>query len=285
MARTNIIILATFWNELDWIRPSLEQIQNIDPVELIICDGNFDPSFQNQSTDGTREIITEFINNTKIPTQMINAIRIENKLKKGFNIFMNSGCPDGSRWNFGRAKVSLVSQFKTNIYRINQALTFAHMSKLSKKWKKDRWVMTYDADQFYSEELIKTFSQTINTDFHYDIITANELTFPFNFNQFTKDYEERNWNNLPHRIKKNMAVYPTRHFMIENFFSSKNYEKHARTKHSGFYHHYKFRKNKKRIEDGYNLGDRKPPDPERYKNLNSADKILFPEIIKKYFQI
>ena len=66
---------------------------------------------------------------------------------------MNSGCPDGSRWNFGRAKVSLVSQFKTNIYRINQALTFAHMSKLSKKWKKDRWVMTYDADQFYSEEL------------------------------------------------------------------------------------------------------------------------------------
>jgi len=285
MSKSNIIILATFWNEIEWIEASLAQIERIDPIEIIICDGNFDPSVKNRSTDGTREKIEQFLKKTKIPSQMISAIRIKNNLFKGINILKHSGCTKLSGFNLGRLKVAAVSQIKTNIYRVNQALTFAHMCRLSKKWQIGNWVMTYDADQFYSDELIDSFSATVRKDFNYDLIAANELTFPYSFSQFTKEYENRTWNNLPHKIKNNMAIYPTRHFMIERSHSAINYQDDAKIIHSGLYHHYKFRKNKKRIEDGYNLGDRKPPNIERYKNLQTMDKSLLPTVIKKIFKI
>ena len=285
MQNTNIIILATFWNEIEWIDASLAQIEKINPKEVIICDGNFDPSFENKSTDGTREKIIEFTKQTQIPTKFISAIRVKNKFLKGLNIFFNSGCPRASKWNLGRAKAACVSQIKTNIYRINQSLTFANMCRLSKFWEIGRWVMTYDADQFYTDELIDAFAVTNDDKFDYDLISANELTFPNNFYEYTNEYEKRNWNNLPHKIKKNMAIYPTRHFMIENFFSAINYENISKNLHLGCYHHYKFRKNEKRKIDGYKLGDRKPPDPERFKNLSPSKNILFPSAVKKFFTI
>ena len=39
----NLVVFATYWNEIEWIRPSLAQIDRIDPMEIIICDGCFDP--------------------------------------------------------------------------------------------------------------------------------------------------------------------------------------------------------------------------------------------------
>lgn len=283
MSKSNIIILAAFWNEIEWIEASLAQIERINPIELIICDGNFDPSIENRSTDGTREKIEKFIKKTKVPCRMINALRIKNNLLKGSNIFLNSGCSNKSKWSLGRLKVALLSQIKTNIYRINQALTFSHMCRLSKSWRPGRWVMTYDADQFYSDDLIDAFSVTNDYNFNYDLITADELTFPYSFSQFTRQYEKRTWNNLPHKIKKNMAIYPTRHIMIEKFLSSINYQDNLNKIHLGTYHHYKFRKDKKRILDGYKLGDRKPPSLERYSNLELSNKVLFPSVIKKFF--
>ena len=57
----NIVLFATYWNEIEWIKSSLDQILKIDPIEIIICDGNFDPTTPNYSTDGTREIIEKFV--------------------------------------------------------------------------------------------------------------------------------------------------------------------------------------------------------------------------------
>ena len=58
---SRLLLLATYWNEKDWIDLSLEQIDRIDPDEVIICDGCFDSRRENRSTDGTREKIADFV--------------------------------------------------------------------------------------------------------------------------------------------------------------------------------------------------------------------------------
>ncbi|MFC1797873.1 hypothetical protein ACFLY2_01640 [Patescibacteria group bacterium] len=79
MKKTNIIIFATYWNEIDWIESSLEQIEKINPIEVIICDGCFDDTKENKSTDGTREIIEKWVSE-RDNARMISAIRIPHKI-------------------------------------------------------------------------------------------------------------------------------------------------------------------------------------------------------------
>ncbi len=279
MAKTNIILLATYWNEADWIEESLAQIERINPVEAIICDGNFDPRVENRSTDGTREIIERFVKSTNVPCRMVSAVRIGGNIWRGLRFLQYAGCRESQSLTVGRFRMAAISQLVMNVYRVNQALTFASMCRLSDAWKEGRWAMTYDADQFYTDDLIDVFSVTNDPSFDADLITADELTFPFGFDQFTSHYEERKWNNLPHRIKPNMAVYPTRHFMIETPARALNYQDNVKRFHGGIYHHYKFRNDQSRLDAGYKLGDRRPPDPSRYFNLRPSKGLRFPEVI------
>jgi len=272
----NIILLATYWNESEWIEASLEQIIKIDPIEIIICDGNFDPRVPNYSTDGTREIIKEFVDNNKERASMIDAVRV-NKWIKGFHFFMSAGL-SGKIPPFSRLNYSLRSQLIINEYRVNQALTFAKMINLSKQWSPGKWVMSYDADQFYTDELIENFQMT-NELCKYDLITADELTFPENFDHYTMLYEKRKWNNMPHKITDRIAVYPTRHFVNEKAFSFSHIHETACSYHAGVYHHYKFREDSQRLQASYNLGDRKPPDPDRFSGLKEF-KGDYPNVIK-----
>jgi len=274
----NIILFATYWNEIEWIKPSLEQILKIDPVEIIICDGNFDPKVENRSTDGTREIIEQFVKENSHRARMISAVRTK-PITRGIDFFFNAGRKDESI-KPSRLSYALRSQFRINEYRVNQALTFAKMMNMSNMWEKDRWVMSYDSDQFYSDELIDFFNITnIQTD--YDLITADEWTFPYDFENYTDGYELRKWNNMPHKIKDNMAVYPTRHFMIESMFAHKNYQDNFKRIDGGIYYHYKFRNDEARLEAGYKLGDRKPPEDSRYSNLKRFEQ-EHPEVIKRF---
>jgi len=151
--QNNLIILATYWNEKYWIESSLAQIEELNPVEVIICDGCFDPKFINFSTDGTRQIIEKFVNSHP------NA-RIVSALRPGYlkSLWMllrgHRHLPWWTvfrpvRWKF------LLKSIITSSYRRNQAITFNYMIGLSKKWQENWWFMSYDADQFYSEEMIK----------------------------------------------------------------------------------------------------------------------------------
>ena len=277
----NIIIFATYWNEIEWIKPSLEQILKIDPIEIIICDGNFDSKIENRSTDGTREIIEQFVKENSSRARMISAVRT-NPVSRGLNFFFNAGRKE-EMIKLSRLKFSLKSQFLINEYRVNQALTFSKMMNLSKMWKEGTWVMSYDSDQFYSDELIDFF-KICNEKSDYSLITADEWTFPYDFDSYTDQYELRKWNNMPHKIKKNMAVYPTRHFMIEGIFNSYNYQENFKKIHAGTYYHYKFRQDQSRLNAGYNLGDRKPPDNSRYSNLKKFN-LIHPNSIKKFVQV
>jgi cation diffusion facilitator CzcD-associated flavoprotein CzcO len=285
----NIILLATYWNERQWIKPSLKQICRIDPIEVIICDGCFDPNRQNRSTDGTREEIADFV------ADRDNAIMVSAQRPWGPRgvLSMFRGHDHSSLRNmFTIPRINtLYKSARTASYRLNQALTFKHMISQSKRWEPGRWFMTYDADQFYSDETIDKFSLTAEeTD--YGILTAEERTFFTSFDRYTTDYERRTYNNMPHKIYRDSMIQPTRDLVLEGptrtdqSLDSRWYEQwyihHVRTKMIGTYNHYKIESlDPSRFEEGYELGDRERPDGEQYKmqDYNQGH----PEIISEHF--
>ena len=285
----NLIILATYWNEKQWIRTSLDQIKLLEPAEVIICDGNFDPKVPNYSTDGTSKSIREFQNAAPFRVEVINAIRLENTslLGKFYALLTQTGCNKyNNLFNLGRLVMAMRASLRTNIYRINQALTFAHMARKSEYWRPGYWVMTLDADQFYSDEILKLIPEIINGSNPYELITANELTFPHDFYRYTDQYEKRIWNNMPHKISSNMAIYPTRHLFKEFTMISRMYIDCVKAYKAGFYFHYKFRDDLQRSAAGYQLGDREPPRAERYSDLISLQDLkIHPKAIKANFDI
>jgi len=54
-----IIMLAT-WNDMDWLKPCLEQIEYWNPTHLFLSEGCWDPKFAARSTDGTREYLEKW---------------------------------------------------------------------------------------------------------------------------------------------------------------------------------------------------------------------------------
>ena len=131
--KTNIILLATYWDEIDWIKPSLEQIDKINPIEVIICDGCFDPKIKNpHSTDGTREIIAEWVAKHD-NARLISPIRT-NKTRAFLRLFSLHNKLSFKNYLFPSRLFSAIGGLRKSNYRINQALTFNMMISLSKHW-------------------------------------------------------------------------------------------------------------------------------------------------------
>lgn len=262
-----------YWNEIDWIKASLKQIEKLDPLEVVICDGCFDPKVPNHSTDGTREIIKEWVSKRR-NAKMISAVRYPKfigciQLLKRFKFT-----------NFIRLSIALFS-LRKSVYRVNQALTFNHMIHISKYWKVGRWFMTMDGDQFYSDEMIERFKKIINKQSDIGLLIGKELTFFKDFGNYTEDYDKRGYNNMPHKIYVNTFIKPTRELIKEYMFRSSYYKDDVPTKFVGQYFHYKFRpKMPERVKAGYALGDRKPPSKiESYKFREFTGK--HPSVIEK----
>ena len=287
----NLIILATYWNESYWIKSSLEQIKKISPVEVIICDGCFDPNIPNYSTDGTRLVIEEFVNENK-NARMISALRPNYFLGLLMLLRGHKHLPLWTILRFSRWKFFIKSIFMSS-YRRNQAITFNHMISVSKKWHTKRWFMNYDADQFYSDEMIKKIKEIVNQEENrHGLIRGKEITFFNDFNQFTDLYEKRTYNNMPHKIYEDTIIQPTRGIMREalsskrklfkNFWSKHLYIYNVPSVNIGYYFHYKINSSK-RYKAGYRLGDRKEPEVEWKKMKNF--KGVHPDIVKKNFNL
>lgn len=287
----NLIIFATYWNESYWIKASLEQIKELDPIEVIICDGCFDPSIPNYSTDGTREIIEKFVNENK-NARMISAQRPGYFLGLFMLLRGHKYLPLWTIFRFSRWKFLIKSIFMSS-YRRNQAITFNYMISISKMWSDKRWFMSYDADQFYSDQMIYKIIEIIkNNDNAYGLMTGKEITFFNSFDQFTNLYEKRNYNNMPHKIYDDTIVQPTRGIMKENisrrgalfknFWSKYLYINNVPNIDVGYYFHYKIN-NPERCKAGYALGDRKEPAEER-KQTNEF-KGSHPSVIQNNFNL
>jgi hypothetical protein len=260
---SELILLASYWNECDWIDLSLEQIERLDPAEVIIADGCFDPRRPDRSSDGTREKIEAFVRRRGESARLIDAVRIG---RAEASVAMLRGLGRrGVSLRLPRVVRALGQGTWRSLYRINQALTFGKMIQLSARWQPGNWVMTYDADQFYGDELLEELPEAIGSD-DLGLLTATELTFRDTLEECTEHFESRTWNNMPHRIYRNTVVYPTRHFCLEGRLHARRYPEHVASKHIGSYFHYKFRGGQ-RAQEGYRLGDREPPRPEQWKGI------------------
>lgn len=291
MSQTNIIILATYWNEKYWIKASLAQIEKVNPVELVICDGCFDPRVPNYSTGGTREIIKEFVD--RYPNAcMISALRPTFFRSAWLLLRGHRHLPWWTIFRPVRWKFFIKSIFMSS-YRRNQAITFNYMISISQKWKPGMWFMVYDADQFYGDKMIEKIKEiTENKESSFELITGREITFFGNFQQCTNLYEKRTYNNMPHRIYSDTIIQPTRGiiretkskkaFSLRNLWSKHLYIFFANAVNVGSYFHYKFN-TPDRFEAGYKLGDRKKPDPARCETKKFFGS--HPQIIQKYFKL
>jgi len=257
----NLIVLATYWNETDWVRPSLAQIERIDPIEVIICDGCFDMEYPAPSTDGTREVIREFVSDRE-NARMISPVRCES-LKGAYELWKGHDHSSQLRRFFPARLRRAVLSTRKHHYRVNQALTFNRMISLSQFWEEGRWFMTYDCDQFYRDDTIENIQREVNGDSDAELLTADERTFFQGFGHCTDEYEERTYNNMPHRIRLGTMIFPTRDITTEGFFRTRYYADVVNTKHVGVYHHYKF-EFEERFGEAYEVGDREPPDVDQY---------------------
>lgn len=272
-----LYIFTTYWNERDWIDASLEQIDELSPNNVIIVDGCYDPRYENCSTDGTREKIKTWVA-THNNAEMISALRLSriNALWLLFGHGLNW-------WNWPLRILLGAYYFRTNNYRLNQAATFTKMLRQS-GIKPGEWFMTYDADQFYSDETITNIKAVINSETNAQLLTATERTFFTNFNEMTTEYEARDYNNLPHRYSEQTLIVPTRDIVREQYPKPKVYGKDASLPKQivGTYNHYKFRPHAtERTAAGYQVGDRKQPNIQQFVTQPFTEP--HPQVIKNYF--
>lgn len=286
----NIIVFATYWNEIDWVKPSLKQIEKLNPKEVIICDGCFDPRTPNYSTDGTREIIEKWVAKRE-NARMISAVRVS-KLK-AFWMMLKGHKKSKFCQIFTPTRLkSLYLTLVDNIYRVNQALTFQYMIFLSREWKPGTWFMCYDCDQFYSDAMMEEIKELVNKKTDIELLIGNELTFFKDFKHCTTQYEKRKYNNMPHKIHPDTSIWPTRGIILENWssksfdikriFLNEFYINKVKSKNIGDYFHYKFKFSKERSKKGYELGDRKKPDIKQYKMKKYVGD--HPDVIKRFFK-
>jgi hypothetical protein len=292
VTRNDIIILAAYWNESELIEPSLAQIDAIDPIEVIISEGNFDPTVERPSDDGTREAIENFVDE-RDNAKMVSAKRPSRlkgvlEIAKGHSQSRLDDLLSIPKW------VATYASCKTAAYRLNQAVTFNYMASISDKWEPGKWVMTYDADQFYSDDMINNFSIT-NSETDIGLLTGTELTFFNSFREYTPDYETRSYSNMPHKIYSDTFIRPTRGICLagqtrnDESVSDKIYNHHyvdhnIKTKHIGEYHHYKIPDiDPERFQEGYKLGDRKKPDLDNYEMKEFAGD--YPDVITEHFDL
>ncbi len=255
----NIVLLAAYWNEIEWIRPSLDQIARIDPVEVIISDGCFDPMVEALSTDGTREEIEKFV------AERPNASLIA-PVRAG-----RAGSPWAVARSFDWRLRSLpadiyvaLEHFRVVAYRRNQALTFNRMRSMSKHWKPGAWFMSYDCDQFYPDAMLAAFRDVVNdlaTPF--DVLVADEFTFFDSFTSYTTDHAAARDSNMPHRVYEDSIYRPTRIPCRRSFRGPVSYlASGAPLDLGGHYFHYKNRG--ERYRQSYTVGDRQAPDASSY---------------------
>ena len=259
MNKPKLILLGTYFNEIDFIEAALLQAKQIGADVIMLCDGCFDEKHANFSTDGTREKIKAFCDqndNAKF-FEAIRLNRIQHILRTILLLIFNRVNP------FSRAAVrALLDCVRLDTYRLNQAATFNEMAKQSGMWHENNWVMTMDCDQFYNDDMLKNLHDWI-TEQDIDVIVGNELTFFRSFHQFTANYEARDHNNMPHKIKPRTFFLPTRHLVTNHTGALVSLRQNAdNTYHCGNMYHYRLR-SEIREKLTYELGDRKPPSNER----------------------
>jgi hypothetical protein len=215
-----LIIIARYWNDIEWVEASLNQIEYWEGDKVYLCEGNWDQKFNAQSTDGTREFL-------------------ENWVSKRENVFIL----DNLREN--------------NNYRINQANQSNLVMKLADAREND-WVLLIDCDHFYFKKDIDYVKKIIKEDGNnFDYLTYNTYNFLDGINKY---YERKDNNaaKLPYKVKNETKWIPTCHPAINGKMYCEI--KELKEKYVDVYAmHYALARLPERLDVKYKIGDRKSP--------------------------
>ena len=226
------VLIARYWNEIEWVHTSLKYILQWDPDRIIISEGNWSPhpSFKGRefSTDGTREIVQQFVKDNKDRATFIEGVR------------------------------------NLNDYRKNQAATCNKALEISKA-KHGDWFITIDCDSFIHDwaiNIIKSIMMSRRTGYY----------FPYMINHFFWDIEtcatlrDIHGNLLPRKISKGAKFINANHYGLKGKYYTDNKKLVSGMNLDNLNiqgHHYLGIKSKQRDIDRYNMGDRLKQRPEK----------------------
>jgi len=225
-----LVLIARYWNEIEWINTSLEYIFQWNPDKVIISEGNWSshPAFKGRehSTDGTREILQQFAKANKDRVQLINGERVSKD------------------------------------YRTNQAATCRKALELSGA-KPGDWFITIDCDSFISQESIDTIKILMKiSGAYYFPYLINHFMWDLETCVTLRDIHG---NLLPRKIHSDGDFKNANHYGIGKNYYTGNPEIHSLTldDYNIQGYHYSGIKNKDRIEERYLLGDKLKSRPEK----------------------
>jgi hypothetical protein len=215
-----LIIIARYWNDIEWINASLDQVDYWDADEIYICEGNWDKKFAARSTDGTRCICEEWV-----------SIR--------GNAFLFDNLRDHNNYRFNQANTCNAIMKKANI-------------------KPGDWVMVVDCDHFYFKQDIDTVKNTMGTKGHeFDYPVYNIYNFLDGIDGYYESVDD-NAAKLPYKVVEGMHWIPTCHPAIGNSMYCK-VNKLIGLNINIFACHYVLARLPERLDSKYKIGDRKTP--------------------------
>lgn len=214
-----LIILARYWNDIDFLQASLNQIDYWNADLVYLSDGAWDQNFEAHSTDGTRELLEEYAK-AKDNTFVIDNVR-ENKN-----------------------------------YRINQANTSNLVMKLA-KWQPDDWMMIVDVDHFYTMKDIDSVKRMVDEEgdqFDYFVYKVNNFFYDLRRCQETFD---KNQGRLPSRLVKGSYWIATNHLSLNGVTYEKATQMRPKVLSDVQALHYEGLRPRKRLNLRYSVGNRK----------------------------
>jgi len=230
-----LIILARYWNDMDFLQSSLDQIDYWNADLVYLSEGAWDQKFEPRSSDGTREKLEEYA-------------------KDKDNVFVIDNVRESSN------------------YRVNQANTSNLVMKLA-KWRPNDWMMIVDVDQFYTKssiDFVKKLMQKKDDQFDFFIYKVNNFFYDLQHCQETFD---SNQTRLPARLVKGSRWIATNHLTLNDIVYEKAKQLRPKVLSNVEALHYEGLRSKERLALRYSVGNRKSfweyKDGIRLKNLVS----------------
>ena len=213
-----LIILARYWNDIEWGEASLKHVEYWQADKVYLSEGNWDPAYEARSTDGTREKLEKFASSRK-------------------NVFVIDNVRDDEN------------------YRVNQANTSNLVMKLAKAQPGD-WMLIIDVDHFYFKKDIDYVKKLIQkSGSKFDYLIHYTYNFLYGLDRYNL-YDDKVGTKLPYKVLKNCTWRATNHLCIdEKLYSDNPQLKSKRMRFAAM--HYEGLRLPHRLKDKYSIGDRK----------------------------
>ncbi len=220
-----LIILARYWNDMDMLQASLDQIdywtKGIE-AEVYLAEGAWDQKFSARSTDGTREYL--------------------------------------ETWAKRRSNVLVINNVRANKnYRINQAETSNLVLQIANwyKLKPDYWMLIVDVDHFYTKADIDKVKEMIKEEGdQFDFFTHEICNFLYDLQHCQISFDTTQ-SRLPSRLFTDSRWVQTNHLTRNGVFYKLHNELYKRELTKIRALHYEGLRPAVRLALRYSVGNRK----------------------------